>query len=848
MIFRRRSNLSVMVHASLQMLLLLALSCDRALGAETTQPWWSAAWPYRTTIGCPGGEGDVAQVTVTLAGRTTADGRDLRLIDAAGRSVPFEILYHDADLSTLLSFRVISDRPHALWLYHGKMDAPAIDTRTPDPAEHADAMVRWNDAQSKRQTLIQQRKPIEDELQRVTKAIADASQSATQPSTQNATSQAVQLAAPASQPDVTALRLRVAALQSDLDKLPIPQAQPLPAPPQPWQRKRGVLLKIYRKARNENPADLTSFRALLSQSTIQGAGFRDGISDGFNLFGQSRQYMSVYEGFLNVEKAGKYGFCTVSDDGSGVYINGSKIVEWFGAHGWGGSERGEKSGTIDLPAGVAEVSYLHESAEPSQMAYLGWKPPGAKGFVPIPPAMWLSVRSARPTGIEARDKPLLADATLTIASTLLLPNTDDRQATMVVAQSQSVSKAGKIVSTTWDMGDGVTRSGAKVEHVYFRLGRPIVTLTVTDDKGNSDTIGLAANVFQVDVVSNYYASGNPEAYMKIASTYDPHKLSRDDLEGFTEACFRTEQFASHLNAAAAFVTRFPKDKDVSRIASDAAVSLLRPAVYDASRAEKMLATAIDVTENGLTESEFTLRRANILAWELGQPDAAAPLYESLYDATRSAAEDPKLAALVRKIAERSAKQFAKRPQHRKPAGPAERIKTLARSSLIGLGDVALLNDDRATAAALYAEARKLDLRPIPRPEEMAKLGTYPFMVEDLLARGEHDTALDQIDEWENLFPSQRSEGWTQFWRGKVLFVQQPGPRSLRYLEWCERLNPTAVFVPESLWLRANGLVALKRHAEALVLLQRIRSDFTTSEYFQKAPELIAECNKHVTKP
>ncbi len=847
MIRRTCSIVSVIARASL-LLSVMALACNRALGAETAQPWWNAAWPYRTTIGCPGGEGDVAQVTVTLAGRTTQDGRDLRLIDAAGRSVPFEILYHDADLSTLLSFRVTSDQPHALWLYHGKKDASAIDTRTPDPAEHADAMARWNDAQSKRQAAIQQRKPMEDELQRVTKAMADASQAATQPSTQPATSQAAQVAAPTSQLDVTALRQRANVLRGDLEKIPVPPAHPQPVPPGPWQRKRGVLLKIYRKARNENPADLASFRTLLAQSAIQGAGFRDGISDGFNPFGQSRQYMSVYEGFLNVEKPGKYGFCTVSDDGSGVYINGAKIVEWFGPHGWGGSERGEKSGSIDLSASVAEVSYLHESAEPTQMAYLGWKPPDGKGFVPIPPAMWLSVRGARPTSIEARDKPLVADATLSTASTLFIPNTDDRQATMVVAQSQSVSKAGKIVSSVWDMGDGVTRSGQKIEHVYFRLGRPSVTLTVTDEKGNSDTVRLAANVFQVDVVSNYFASGNPDAYMKIASTYDPQKLSRDDLEGFTEACFRTEQLTAHLAAATAFVTRFAKDKEVSRIASDAAATLLRPSVYDAARAEKMLATAIDATEDGLTEGEFTLRRANILAWELGQPDAAARLYESLYDATRAAAEDPKLAALVRKIAERSAKQFAKRPQRRKPAGPEERIRTLARSSLIGLGDVALLNDDRATAAALYAEARKLDLRPIPRPEEMAKLGTYPFMVEDLLARGEHDTALDQIDEWENLFPSQRSEGWTQFWRGKVLFVQQPGPRSLRYLEWCERLSPAAVFVPESLWLRANGLVALKRHAEALVLLQRIRSDFTTSEYFQKAPELIAECNKHVTKP
>ena len=836
------------------LLVLLSLCYERdAVAAEATQPWWNAAWPYRTTIGCPGGEGDVAQATVTLAGRTTPDGRDLRLIDAAGRTVPFEILYHDPDLSTVLCFRATSDKPHTVWLYHGKKDAPAIDTRAPDPAEHQDAMARWNADQATRRDVIQKRKLIEDQLQAITKSIAHANQAASRPAAQPTTTaasppQTTQPIAAPSPPDLAALRQREVVLRSELEKLVLSPEQPQPAPQQPWQRKRGVLLKIYRKARNENPADLATYRTLLSQSTLEGAGFREGISDGFNPFGTSLHYMSVYEGFLNIEKAGKYGFCTVSDDGSGVYINGSKIVEWYGPHGWGGSERGEKSGTIDLPQGVAVVSYLHENATPTQMAYLGWKPPGGAGFVPIPPAMWLSVRSARPTSVEARDKPLLADATLSIVSTLFIPNTDDRQATMLVAQNQSVSKAGKVVKAIWDMGDGVTCDGQKVEHVYFRLGRPIVTLTVTDDKGNSDTVRLAANVFQVDVVANYFATGNPDAYVKIASKYDPQKLARDDLEGLTEACFRTDQFMPHLAAASAFVTRFPKDKEVARIASDAAVTLLRPGVYNAARAEKMLATAIDATDDGLTEGELTLRRASILAWELGQPDAAAPLYESLYDATRAAAEDPKLAALVRKIAERTAKQHAKRPQRRKPSGPEERVRTLARSSLIGLGDVALLSDDRNTAAALYAEARKLDLRPIPRPEEMAKLGTYPFMVEDLLARGEHETALDQIDEWENLFPSQRSEGWTQYWRGKVLFVQQPGPRALRYLELCERLSPTAVFVPESLWLRANCLVALNRHAEALALLQRIRSDFTTSEYFQKAPELIAECNKHVTKP
>jgi hypothetical protein len=102
-----------------------------------------------------------------------------------------------------------------------------------------------------------------------------------------------------------------------------------------------------------------------------------------------------------------------------------------------------------------------------------------------------------------------------------------------------------------------------------------------------------------------------------------------------------------------------------------------------------------------------------------------------------------------------------------------------------------------------------------------------------------------LDLWEDGFPLQKLEGVSFFLRGKVLFVQHPGAVAERYLALAEKVAPHATHVPEAVWLRANCLLAMGRYEQALGLFQRIRTDFTDSEYFQKAQEKIAECEKHL---
>jgi len=63
--------------------------------------------------------------------------------------------------------------------------------------------------------------------------------------------------------------------------------------------------------------------------------------------------------------------------------------------------------------------------------------------------------------------------------------------------SASTDADGVIVSYSWDFGDGTTADGATVSHVYGDVGSYIVTLTVTDDFGDTGVDTLTVTVLEV---------------------------------------------------------------------------------------------------------------------------------------------------------------------------------------------------------------------------------------------------------------------------------------------------------------------------------------------------------------
>jgi tetratricopeptide (TPR) repeat protein len=776
------------------LLLLGAVMLCGSAAALAAPGWWNADWPYRVRVECEAGEGDVASVRVMLAGRTTKDGRDLRLVDVDGNLRNFEILHHDPQLSTLLQFKVPPDKPLRTWLYFGNMEARPIDARNPRfDAWQADWNA-WKQKQDERQEALRQRQTRADELERL-RARLDRMRKAGA--------------------DTSGTERRIARLEAELEALVMPESGAAPGKPATWHPRRGVLLRVYRKSKEGHPKTLPELQRLIRSSDLEGACFCSGISDGFNRLGPSEHYISVYEGYLRIDEPGTYLFCTVSDDGSWVRINDRTVVEWPGGHGWQGAERGEKNGEIKLGKGVARVQYYHEEGTGEQMAFLGWKAPGEERFGGIPREQWLSVRTARAVGYEARGKPVIAVPAVQVLNTYWVCDSDDRQATLVEFRDHSRSRAGGIVKTHWSFGDGLEAEGAKLRHVYFRTGRPEVALTVTDAAGNTDRVTCCPNVFYVDVRTRYFRFGSATQYAEAAAGYDVERMAREDLQLYAEFWGYLEKWSEQVRAVDALIRRFPGCPAIPQLAASAAKGCTRSEAYDPQRADELYRLALGGVETPLGRAGIQVRRAEVLAWGLEDCEQARALLKEVLAKTESRLSRP--------------------------------FRRLRRQAVITLGDVAVLSGEYEEAERLYRQAQEIG-EPTQQAEMLAKTGGYGYSVMDLLARGEFDWALEALDRWENEFPIQKLEGYTFFLRGKVLYVQRPGRLALRYLELAERVSPRAVHVPESVWLRANCLLAMERHQEALLEFQRIRSDFTESQFFEQAAEKIELCESKLTIP
>jgi tetratricopeptide (TPR) repeat protein len=787
--------------------LLLGCLLGAAPAAAAESDWWNVNWPYRVKLDCPAGEGDVAFVSVVLADRTTDTGRDLRLVDGAGQAVPFEILQHDPQDRTTLAFRVAANQADSVYLYFGNARAQTIETTRQVGAPAA----RMAEARNERRKILQQRESLTIQQRAIQQRLTQVRSQAEAAKKSGKVSEAglTDMARTVQQ-----LTKQLEDITKQLDNLPAPQEPAEPEDPAHWQIRRGVLLKIHRKAQPIEPKTLADLKQLASRSSVEGAGFRRAISDGLNPFGESSAFISHYSGYLKIDQPGEYAFCSASDDGSWIVVNGKTILDWPGPHDWRGANRGQHSGRVTLQPGLAHVEYFHEQMSGPTMAFLGWKPPDQEHFVAVPPQQWLSVRQATAAGYEARNRPLLALADVHVVNTWWVRDSDQQQAALVQCTDQSLCQKGKIAKREWSFGDGLEGTGPNPRHIYFRTGRPLVTLTVTDTRGNHDTVRCSPRIFKIDAQGSEFEYGNERQYVKLAAGYDVDKMQQDDLEGYADFWSHLERWDELAKAAGAYLQRFGDTPAASRLAAVAARAYVSPSQYNPRRADDLLARAISGTKDPRTRQDLLLERARILTWEVGDTSAAEDLYRQVSPATQSATGDL----------------------------PRE----LARTVLIGRGDLALLTGDPEQAAEIYKQAMSLAPRKPGTAEEMAKQGGYPYTVEDLLERGEFEWARKTLDQWEDELPAGRLDGYTLFLRGKVLFVEQPGEQAVRYLTLAEKVAPKAVFVPEALWLQANCLMAMGRYQDALPQLQKIRSDYTRSEFFAQAAEKIKECETRPT--
>ncbi len=677
-------------------------------------PGWNARAVVEVARASPDAGCDVCGVKVLCQGRSKADGSDYRVVDAAGKALPFQLCFHDSGRYSLLSFRC--DNPTARYFVY--FDNP--------------------------------------------KATRGAEQVLENP-------------APGSGP-----------------------------PKGPWIPRYGFVLQTIERPKGANPEKVEELAKLIAGSKAKyGARYQRRVSEGYNPFGPSDYYISVYRGWVRVPKAGKYQFCTASNESSFSFLDGKELVHWPGFHTAERGARGEVNTLVDLKEGLHYLEYYHEEVTLEQMAFLGWRPSADEGpFAPIPETFYTAPHEGVIKGYES-PKGALVSFEPVIADSVWLLERSEGQYTRAVFQAGPGLPAG--TTYEWDFGDGQTAAGAKVDHVYLTLGPHTVTLKARAGK-EKRVARWPLLVFEIEHVTDQFKEGLPRDYVKLVKTYDRSKLGADALKELAYLLAESEDTKEALAAGKEFVRRFEKTARplqvarVRRLMADCAIRLGEGALDEAIRNYRAsLVREVPPKE----KLEVLGRLIRLVGVDRKEPDKALEVLEQ-----------------VRKVA--------------KTEGVDAESRTAYRRALSAAGDVELWAGKRAEAQKLYAEAERNLPRVIPAQVRVARIGAYPNSLREYVAAGNYGAALDLVDQWEDLFATDRLNGHTFYWRGKVLALRGQVREAAPYLGQALRIAGGAAWETEARWLLAEALQRLGKKDEARAQLAKLVASGLVDEYTKKA--------------
>jgi tetratricopeptide (TPR) repeat protein len=575
-------------------------------------------------------------------------------------------------------------------------------------------------------------------------------------------------------------------------------------PPQaPWVPRAGLVLTTLRRPEGANPMTSDEMAKLIAGSpTAYGARFQRRIADGYNPFGPSDMYMSVYRGWIRIPKAGRYEFCTASNEGSFSFLDGKELVHWPGRHTEERGRLGEFHAAIELAAGPHYIEYYHEEVYLQQMAFLGWRPPGAERFVGIPESLFTAPHGGEvlayetPSGAAPRFEPVLMDS--------IWPETRSEGQYTRWAFRLAPALAAQ-ANASWDFGDGQTSGdGMNARHVYLNAGHYPVRLTI-----GRTIVEWPLDVYELQHLTAQARQGNMGEYLTAARGYDRSRLDADGLRSWAHLLADAQKPEEALKAANEFLSRFGSAPsgvvmEVRRLASDC-----------------QLALGVGNADDAVAGFEATLASDLPLADKF---KASARLILAL--------------GVERNWADRATNVFARVEQLTRDARIDAETQKAWRGVVIAAGDVELGRGRINAAQDYYRRAEKLREEFVPPQVRAARIGAWPDGVRQYLKKRDYAGALTSVDRWEDAFPLDKVRGETFFWRGKALLLSGQAAEAERPLSRAVELGLGAPFETEARWLRAGALDKLGRTEEARKELRRLLSTGLRDTYTDQAAKAV----------
>ena len=563
-----------------------------------------------------------------------------------------------------------------------------------------------------------------------------------------------------------------------------------------WVPRYGLVYTTLRRPEGDNPKTVADLAAMLAASPAQdGARYQRQIADGFNPFGSSDNYMSVYRGWIEIPATGRYRFCTASNEASFSFLDGKELIHWPGRHTEERGIHGEKNAAAELSAGRHYIEYYHEEVALQQMAFLGWSPPGTemKQFSGIPESVFVAPHQAVVERYETPDAAALRFDPA-IVDTIWPELRYEGQYTRCRFQLDPAGRLGEAATYRWDFGDGQSATGTDVEHVYLAVGAYTVKLAVENASGGA-TAQWPLVVYEVQHVTEQIREGKPAVYLKMVSGYDRSRLDAAALKELAHLLAESGDPKAAIEVAGEFLARYSSDKPdwlpgVRRLMADCALqpggAQAEGGRLDGAKLDEAVANYLASLTDATPPAErfdVLARLVKLLGIDRDAPDKALEIYAQAEEAAKGTKFDE--AGLV-----------------------------AYRKTIIAAGDVRLWHAEPDRARALYRKAEALAARPIAAQVRSAQLGAYPNLIREFTETGDYGAALDVVDRWENAFPTEKLAGQTFFWRGKLLALRGQQQYAARHLARAVGLAVGAGFESEARWLLAQSLGELGRADDA----------------------------------
>ncbi len=550
-----------------------------------------------------------------------------------------------------------------------------------------------------------------------------------------------------------------------------------------------------------------AYQSLLRKSkVVYGRGVRSIIFDGFNPYGPSDNYMSIYKGHIYCDRAGEYRFATNSDDSSFVFIDGKKVVEWAGVHGASGAY-GQHNGSITLTKGFHRIEYYHEDSGGSQACVLGWWTPGAQQVCLVPGSAFPSFLRAKVYSSELVSSKVCADYSFRHKSNLNLPGNLYCEVKFFDRSSPEAPAS----AYSWDFGDEIASEERNPVHIYLAPGFYPVTLTVTGPGGKKDKTlrRIYAGMLSIDTGEKRRA----QMYAESAKDYDWDKLNTKGLLG----ALALYKFAGDI---------------------DAQVQICEALIKHGSELKSK------------QRYKVLLQLGDLLRNERRDADGALAAYQQIIDETTSKKRMLMGQIGVADVTFQLKKEYDKALKIYQEI--IEKYKEVSlpycRLAQIRIGDLWRERGHYNNALVAYQKSHDLR-RGAQHVDESLRRGELAIAAESYLRRNNYEAALKKLDLWDWEFPEDKLSGYPSILRARARCGLQKFDRAIEDLNSLVKANSgdtgghRSNYLAEAKFIIAYALLKQEKYQAAAQAAQQMIKEHPESDLLQKARDLLEQARK-----